>query len=43
MMIVMEFAAGGTLFDLIESRAEDQVNVKCLKKYFFRSCFRSFE
>jgi hypothetical protein len=24
MMIVMEFAAGGTLFDLIEARAADQ-------------------
>lgn len=25
MMIVMEFAAGGTLFDLIEAKAADQV------------------
>ena len=26
MMIVMEFAAGGTLFDVIEERAVDQVS-----------------
>ncbi len=28
MMIVMEYAAGGTLFDLLESRVEQQVNKK---------------
>jgi len=27
MMIVMEYAAGGTLFDLVESRAADQVSI----------------
>ena len=27
MMIVMEYAAGGTLFDLVESRAADQVRL----------------
>ena len=26
MMIVMEYASGGTLFDLVETRAADQVN-----------------